>query len=910
MFDDSEKLLIKGLLEKRLVELFSKVLGEPNKRLSNARTMRWGNKGSIALALSGSKFGQWVDRESGKGGDAFRLIEIYDGCNFSGAMGYARRFLGLPDAGKAQKVNPAQASKLQKEREARQAERDAATAKDDAKRIKAARLIWVGAGPIAGTLGEKYLVETRGIVSASWPSSIRWSAKERAIAVCVTDDTGQVVAVQMIAVGPDAKKDAARWPKKGGAKTSIGLISGGWVRCPGVAAGPVMLAEGVETGLSAWLASGFETWIKCGSLVGCAPPVGKRRVLVLREDHAPADNLYKSLKGQAEAWVKAGVNLAEVWPFEARRFDKSDLNDTLRECGLDAVRRRVMLAAGDDAIILRSTVPLALAREKLAGCIGTRFFQYIRDNPLKRPVHGIQSDVGTGKTDAVLDCAAAHVALMRMARCKKVGVISCPTHALTLAGKERFEKTEAAKHYGLRAEVWRGRRADRPGQPGVKMCANLDEVREANRVLADIEQEVCQKCVHRKGCPYLAQKELRADVWFVSHEVIFGNPPKAIKGNPDDGEGVGFLIVDENPWQSGLIGCGDHPIEVALDALDSGVMPGCHELVALRSMLKALLLRQDDGPISLSELRGAGLTADMVRKASEWEWNRKIKKGPWPDRAANKTIRAMSALWKSLFEVLTHEHERSGWLALGRTRENDGVRVIKVTGRKKVEGDWFVPTLLLDANLDAEILRNFWPYLKVTGKFQVDTPHMKVFQFEDRSFGKRMLEPRKLPHDSDEAAQDDRYRAKNRRAVKASVMKLDSGKGGDLVVISNKSIVERLGLPGHVGLSWFNGLRGLNHWEWVRNLVVVGKPQPRPAAVERMAGALTGSAPQSLNGAWYPKTDAARLQRRGAGVVHVAGETSRHPDATCGPRPNSRVTSRQIAQSIGSRASMSSSKRP
>jgi hypothetical protein len=29
-----------------------------------------------------------------------------------------------------------------------------------------------------------------------------------------------------------------------------------------------------------------------------------------------------------------------------------------------------------------------------------------------------------------------------------------------------------------------------------------------------------------------------------------------------------------------------------------------------------------------------------------------------------------------------------------------------------------------------------------------------------------------------------------------------------------------------------------------------------------------------------------------------------------GPRPNSRVTSRQIAQSIGSRASMSRSKRP
>jgi hypothetical protein len=87
-------------------------------------------------------------------------------------------------------------------------------------------------------------VYTRGIPRPDngWPPVIRWHPGIQAIVVAVTSDDGQVVAIQRIYLTPAAEKDRP--------KMSLGPVSEGAVRLPGDPDGPLLLAEGIETGLS------------------------------------------------------------------------------------------------------------------------------------------------------------------------------------------------------------------------------------------------------------------------------------------------------------------------------------------------------------------------------------------------------------------------------------------------------------------------------------------------------------------------------------------------------------------------------------------------------------------------------------------------------------------------------------
>ncbi len=40
------------------------LLGEPNRRLSNKRELRWGNNGSLRIHIAGPRKGTWIDEGS------------------------------------------------------------------------------------------------------------------------------------------------------------------------------------------------------------------------------------------------------------------------------------------------------------------------------------------------------------------------------------------------------------------------------------------------------------------------------------------------------------------------------------------------------------------------------------------------------------------------------------------------------------------------------------------------------------------------------------------------------------------------------------------------------------------------------------------------------------------------------
>jgi putative DNA primase/helicase len=73
-------------------ELAINVLGPPNYALSSNRELRFGNRGSLALAMQGPKAGFWYDHENGQGGDLIDLIQHRYGSSFREALHYIKQF--------------------------------------------------------------------------------------------------------------------------------------------------------------------------------------------------------------------------------------------------------------------------------------------------------------------------------------------------------------------------------------------------------------------------------------------------------------------------------------------------------------------------------------------------------------------------------------------------------------------------------------------------------------------------------------------------------------------------------------------------------------------------------------------------------------------------------------------------
>ncbi len=52
------------LLNDRIADLAPTLLGPPNRELSSAQQLRFGTKGSVAVAIAGNDAGRWYDHEA------------------------------------------------------------------------------------------------------------------------------------------------------------------------------------------------------------------------------------------------------------------------------------------------------------------------------------------------------------------------------------------------------------------------------------------------------------------------------------------------------------------------------------------------------------------------------------------------------------------------------------------------------------------------------------------------------------------------------------------------------------------------------------------------------------------------------------------------------------------------------
>lgn len=896
------------------------LLGEPSIKLRHE--WRWGKgNGSFAVVITGRKRGLWNERASDVGGDLLDLIRREKGGDFREVLDWARGFLGMakPEGWQPHQRRERPEEEVRAEREAEQAERDR-------KKGVAVRL-WEASVSLAGTPAELYLTETRKIPrpAPGWPSAVRFHPGRCALVLAATTAAGDVQAVQLVHLTKDGQK---RIEEDRPTKQSFGPQDGAVVRLGGNTEA-LLLAEGPETGLSLWASTGRETWIALGSVSKVQPPALRRLVVCADDDprNAPAA---KAVSRAVSAWRKDSWDVAVATPWNPRRFDKSDFNDLLRDKGPLAVRTRIKVALQPQGPQPPGSkvIPAPLARHRLGEAVRD-FFGAARkwdpnvetDDTASRlpPVHGIQVGVGLGKSTAARREAALMLAEMRAKGDRRTIVMAVPTHALGNEQAAAFNALPEAQAAGLTAAVWRGREAidpDAPRRPDgtpERMCLDLEAVDEVKGLGVPIEQAVC----HKKGsnppcvcplyglCGYQRQKKADADLWFVAHEIIFHEKPAALGK-------VAVLIVDEAIWTKGLEGVDGSPIDVSLDALWSGVkipndLAG-HDTARLQhihTITRRALDAHPNGPLERQRILDAGLTRDTGNDGYILSWRRLVDHGLLPGlsgdarrelakkMAENRTAMRLGRFFTTLAKLLADDGpEASGWAHLAEVEsENGPQRVLRLRGKRSVTKGWLVPTLHLDALLSPDLLRPYWPQIRVTAEIEAQAPHQRIRQLHGRDWAKSALVPDKWCNPA-EAERRERNSDRLRAAVWREV-RLTPGRA---LVVAQLAVEDRWRdhgfRPRNAELAHHNNVAGRDEWgpgpgrDGVRRLFVIGRTLPKPGAVERMAEALTGCA----------VTDpVARYDRQDA-AIHLADGTAVSVEADRHPHPIAEAIRWQICE--------------
>lgn len=875
------------------------LLGEPNRLHSRpGREWRWGARGSLALDL---RAGQFFDHEAGEGGGLLWFIRRETGAANDGeAMQWLRAQGIAPGADVPAPARPRRAAKP----------RPAAPERDPetVEKSELARRQWDAARPIEGTPGALYL-RARGLTD--WPAvAVRWCAAFAAwpgdprplaaILFPVTDAAGAVVAVQAVRLTRDGRKI------KGRAKTSLGPVGDGFLRLPG--RGPLHLAEGPETALSVWAATGAPVLACLGPITARrieAAPVRPAGLVVLAGDAAaPGSPAARTLEAATAAALARGLAVRVAVPDGA---PGRDWNDELRATDARTVAARLAAApvrtpeAWGEATAPAPVGSNCDARRRVRDAFDrwaatVPGFDPEGDTPA--PVMAVRVTTGVGKSFEARRAAVRLVRELRAAGDGRAVVMAVPRHNL---GDEAAAALRDIAGDHLAVAVYRGRDADDPDAPGETMCRRADEARAVLAAGGEVQRTLCQsgdvRCPFFAACGYQRQRRAAADVWIAPHVVLWRAPPRMVA--------PAALVVDEDATGGTFGGFDGRPVRLSLDDLARPLdVPGDPEaaadLAAVSERLARALRAAGDGRIALAAIRAEGLTADDMTAARRDAF--KAIRGPMidpstpPDVVAAELARIAPgnriALGRArLFKVLAEAMEARAETAPGvfcetvTSADREGFRAVRLRWRNEIAAGWKVPTLLASATARPEVLRAVWPALGEVIEAEADAPHVTVRQITDRAFGAATLAP---PETAPETTQRHarNTRARLRRYIEARAADL----GGRVLVIAQERVVAALraeGLPEGVETVHFNALSGLDRWRDVRGLILIGRTMPAPADVEDRAEVLAGRPVERVAG-WYDRAPAF-LHMRGAGrgpaVVRKGARgqeadpgTDRHPD--------------------------------
>jgi putative DNA primase/helicase len=513
--------------------------------------------------------------------------------------------------------------------------------------------------------------------------------------------------------------------------------------------------------------------------------------------------------------------------------------------------------------------------------------------PEPPPARGSSVGIGIGKT--------------RTARKELVGpltaeglpvVVAVPRHKLG----DEFVRDLVQD--GASGRVYRGRSADDPDAPGEKMCPEHERTTAIFNALGDIGRNACgsgdgaHQCEFFNVCGYRKQMQAAPQTWVVPHQLLFHPRPKFIPA-------PAALVIDESFYAASLHGT-EGTIWVDLAALlGDRTVPkqnsaySLYATVDLRAVSRRVydaITAYEDGWVPLEALIATGLTADDLRNAQKLEWRRKLDLPEvlpgMPQREAlaackriathNQRVARLARLWRLLALQLEAGHERSPWLQFqydAPLRDDEIGPGVRMTWRSDVHISWRGPTLLLDATLQPEIARAFFPLMEEPTRVDAPTPHTKVRQITDRPMSHAMLIPTQGADEKHNKARRNNLE-RLRRLIEVRAADVAPARG---VVICQQNVEKALKdgpLPENIEVTHFSSIRGLNAWSEVALLMVVGRTEPSPRAVELIARALFGvdveEIPADADGNIRYQTVTRGIRMRDGTGRWVEG--SQHPD--------------------------------
>ena len=314
-FDDVDA--CRATLRGRAADVAILLIGRPNRSMSSKRELRFGNKGSLAVVISGPKSGCWYDHESDEGGDLFDLIRRERGGNFASALEFARGLVGSSASASSTYIHSAVTGGHQ--------ETDAVRANT----VQFAASIWNASVNPRGTVVEAYLksrsLEIPDCVAGNvirFCKPFHYGGRTAAGMVSLFRDiaSNEPAAISLTFLDKDATKLERRF---------FGPVSGAAIKFDTEIKKMLHVGEGVESCLAAMLAGFRPTWA-LGSAAGIAglPAIANIRILHILGEVNDGGANERAAETCAMRWSDAGSK-AEVIVLEP--LVGADMNDVWRE---------------------------------------------------------------------------------------------------------------------------------------------------------------------------------------------------------------------------------------------------------------------------------------------------------------------------------------------------------------------------------------------------------------------------------------------------------------------------------------------------------------------------------------------------------------------------------------------------
>jgi hypothetical protein len=518
-------------------------------------------------------------------------------------------------------------------------------------------------------------------------------------------------------------------------------------------------------------------------------------------------------------------------------------------------------------------VPVDIAREQMHAAIDLFIEQALRFHATPAPEPGVidlnyepaphagfRTTTGSGKSEQMRQAAARFVLEQKRRghRLYRVGFL-VPTHRLAEEASGKMLAVFGAQ--GISSAIYQSREAKdlKTGEP---LCRNLEAVKAAQSIGADVHKTCCKKgkieCRFFDDCAFQRQrwKARQADVVFAAHELMFVTLDRFGKDT------FGMVMIDEGFSLKGILQ-DPRQTRMRIDSLSDDELTAypvrkkdkavsnedTKQLIGISKKLQAALMQMPGGRLTRQALIDAGDVNISYSGAAKLEYKRMEKIELRPDTSAEERRRLVeqykymrqilrrARMWRALEDFLNGYEQIAGRLILETVTEN-GVttRYLRVLGKKEIHKTFTaLPLLHGDATMEIELVRNHLPYITMLLELDVLAPYERITQIVGLAVGKKILAV-----SADQQKRPELFAKQQARRDRLRALVAHLARGRRTLVISQKHVEEVFENIPNVDTAHYGAIEGLDKYGDVEVLITIGRPMPSPSSIDMSGSALTG----------------------------------------------------------------------